>query len=461
MKNLPNWQFQVSKPLLYNLLENAKSNTFLKVSEQIKIVNSKNIKTRLVIVSAVILALVFGWYSIRWQIGNMFAELSAASDPNAKAIAALSVNFAPSDPIANWFAASLETDIFTPEKIEKSVASYENVVRLAPFDFHWWIELGRAYEQAEQPEKAEKALLRAIQLAPNYTFPHWQTGNFYLRQGRDAEAFVEFKKAAENNPVYREQVFSIAWEFYDKNTARVEELAGNSSEARAGLAKFYAAKERAEDSLRVWETLTPDEKQKHQEIAKLIAQALFDKRFFRSSVKFVSSLGIESNAKIEAFENGGFEAELRGSEEKVYFGWSVNPKEKVRVDRDRNQKREGIYGLRVMFSGFANIELYNLSQIIAVSPAARYRLSFWVKTENLKSAGTPTMEIVNAADNRIIAVSKAFLNESNDWQQIQVEFAQPANSEGVIVRLGRAYCGENCLIVGTIWLDDFNLEKLK
>jgi tetratricopeptide (TPR) repeat protein len=376
-------------------------------------------------------------------------------------IAAFAVSLAPSDPIANWFAASTEKDIFTPEKVEKSIAQYENAVRLAPNDFRWWIELGRAYEQAERPEKAETALLRAVELAPHYTFPHWQLGNFYLRQGRDTEAFAELKKAAENNTLYREQVFSIAWDFYEKHTARLELLAGNSSEARASLAKFYAAKERPEDSLRIWETLSADQRQEHEAVAKIIAQALFDKKFYRSSAKFVSSLGIESNAKAETVENAGFEAELRGGEEKIYFGWRVLALEKVRVDRDRNQKREGVFSLRVVFTGFSGIELYNLSQIAALSPETRYRLSFWVRTENLKSAGTPTFEVVNAVDNRIVAVSKAFPNDTNDWQKIEIEFTQPAGSEGAIFRLGRAYCGDACPIVGTIWLDDFNLEKLK
>lgn len=430
------------------------------MSEQIKIIDSKNIVTRLILIGAVLLALVFGWFAIRWQLGNMLAELTVATDPNAKAIAALAVNLAPSDPITNWFAANLDADLFTPENAEKSLQAYEKAVRLAPHDFRWWIQLGRAYEQTEKDEKAEKAFLYAVELAPNYTFPHWQLGNFYLRQGKDSEAFVELKKAADNNAIYREQVFSIAWEFYEKDTAKLQQLAGNTSEGKAGLAKFYASKERAEDSLRVWDSLSEEEKQKHEEIAKLIAQALYDKRFYRASVKFVSQLGLESSAKAETFENSSFENELK-NEGKIYFGWRVIPTEKVEVKTDPNRKKDGIRSLRVMFSGFSGIELYNIYQLVAVQPSTRYRLSFWMRTENLKSAGTPTMEVVNGNDDRVITVSKAFPSETNEWQQVQIEFATPANSEGITVRLGRAYCGNACPIVGTIWLDDFNLEKLK
>ena len=439
-----------------------KSNNFLlQVSEQLVITDSKNIKTRILIVLAVLIAFAFGWLSIRWQFGNMLADLTPSNAPNAKSISDLAFRLSPSDPSTNLFAANVEANAFSPEKMEKSLLFSENAVRLAPYNFEWWLFLGRNYEQSEQYEKAEKVILHALELAPTYTLPNWQLGNFYLRRGRDTEAFAQLKKAAENNLLYREQVFSIAWDYYDKNTAKVEELAGNSAEAKASLTKFYAAKERPEDAVRIWETLSADEKEKHTETAKLIAQALYDKRYFRSSVKFISELKIEPNAKAETIENPGFESVLRGGEEKVFFGWNVDLKEKVKVDRDSNQKHEGAFGLRVIFTGFANVELYNLSQLAALTPSSRYRLSFWVKTENLKSAGTPTLEVVNAKDNKIISVSKAFPNDTNDWQQIQVDFALPADAEGAIFRLARSYCGENCLITGTIWLDDFKLEKLK
>lgn len=430
------------------------------MAEQVISIDSKKTGARLAILAAVILALIFGWFGVRWQFGSMLAELTPANDPNAKAIADFAVWLSPSDPAARWFAARTETDIFTSEKIESSLLLHEKTVRLAPYDFRYWIQLGRAYEQAEKYDRAETVLRYALELAPNYTFPHWQLGNFYLRRGRDAEAFAELKKAAENNVVYREQVFSIAWDFYEKDTAKLEELAGNSAESRVTLAKFYAAKERPQDSLRIWETLSANEKQENQEIAKIITQALYDKGFYRSAASFVSQLGIESNAKVNSIENQGFEAEIR-TEGQIYFGWRVTPTEKIEVKTDPNRKREGIRSLRVLFSGFSKAELNNISQVVPVQAEARFRLSFWVKTENLKSAGTPTIEIVNANDNRLIAVSKSFPNETNDWTQLQTDFTTPANTEGVFIRLGRAYCGDSCPIVGTIWLDDFNLEKLK
>ena len=179
---------------------------------QIKILDSRKTSVRIGIIAAIIFALVVGWLAIRWQLGNMLAELTLATDQNAAEVAQLAVNFAPDDPLANWLFANTKT------ANSDSVQDLERVVRLSPNDFRWWIELGRAREQAEMPEAAEKAFQKAVALAPDYTFPHWQFGNFYLRQNRTDEAFAELKKAAENNALYREQVFSIAWSYFEKDT---------------------------------------------------------------------------------------------------------------------------------------------------------------------------------------------------------------------------------------------------
>jgi hypothetical protein len=41
-----------------------------------------------------------------------------------------------------------------------------------------------------------------------------------------------------------------------------------------------------------------------------------------------------------------------------------------------------------------------------------------------------------------------------------VEFTAPSNAEAVAIRFDRAYCGDACPIVGTLWVDDFKLEKI-
>lgn len=430
------------------------------MAEQVTIIETKNWKGRLCLGLLVIAALGFAWFSVSWQLGNMLAALTPANQPNARAIADFAHWLSPRDPITNWLKANVEKDTFTPQSMENAVADLEEAVRFAPFDYRYWVELGRTYEQTENYEKAEKAFLRAVEVAPNYSNVQWQLGNYYLRRGKDAEAFAALRSSAETSAVYREQVFSVVWDYYEKDKSKLEQLAGEKADMRAGLAKFYAAKELPEDSLRIWNTLSEEDKRRNQDIARLIAQALYDKRFYRSSIEFVRQLGIEPQAQAEIVQNGGFEAPLMADAKDSFFSWKITKKEKIEINPDPIKKKEGNKSLRVTFNGFTGVEVKNLLQIVAVEADKKYRLSFWLKTENLKSAGTPTLEIINANDEKIITTSPAFPGGTQDWEQVNIEFTTPPNAEAVALRFDRAYCGDACPIVGTFWVDDFKLEKI-
>lgn len=427
---------------------------------EVKILDARQTPVRVVLVLGIIGALLFGWFAVRWQLGNMLADLTSPNAANAKSIADLAVGFAPNDPTTRWLSAASQKNIFTTEAIDQTARNFETVVQKSPNDFRWWVELGRAREQAEKIDLAEKAYQRAIELAPTYTYARWQAGNFYLRQNRSEQAFTELKKAAESYSVYRDQVFSIAWDYYEKDTARLDEIAGNDPSIRASLARFYAAKQYPQDSLRIWNTLPEADQKANEAIAKVIAQAFFERRFYRQSLEFVRGLGIAPDLRGETVQNAGFEKPI-GEADGNYFDWQVIPLEKMDVKLDPTQKHEGSRSLRVAFSGYAEPQLYHVYQYVTVEPSAKYQITFWVKTDNLKSGGTPKIEIFNANDDKNINPGEPFPTGTNDWRQVKMEFTAPPNAEAVGVRLTRNFCDNQCPIFGTIWLDEFKLERLK
>ena len=427
---------------------------------QIEVLDSRSLKVRIIIGAAVLCALIFGWFAVRWQFGNMLATLTTFSDPNAEQIAEYAVTLAPSDPEPHWLLAETKREMFSPDETSSAIDNYKKLVKLSPFDFRWWIELGRAFEQTDNYDEAEKAYLRAVELAPFYTNPRWQLGNFYLRRNRSDEAFAELKKVAETNPIFRDQVFSLAWDYYDKDENKIERIAGDNPTVRAGLAMFYAGKERAGDSLRIWNSLSPDEKQANAAYAKVIAQAFYEKRIYPQALEFYRGLGIEPDAKAETVQNAGFEKPIKNNKD-TFFGWKIVPAEKMEIKTDATQKHEGNRSLRVYFNGYFAPTLNNVTQTVVVEPSAKYLLTFWVRTENLKSGGNPTLEIYNANTEANIATSAPFFAGTSDWQQIKMEFVAPPDGQSVGIRTTRAFCGEVCPIVGTFWYDDFNLEKIK
>lgn len=412
-------------------------------------------RSKILAIGVAIAAVVAAWYAVSWQIGNMLAELTPPSQPDSREVAQLAVALAPSDPATRWLVATKEKEKFSPESIENATRLFEEVVRRSPNDYRWWIELGRANEQAERTEHAEAAFDRAAQLAPNFTFPHWQLGNFYLRQNRTEEAFRELKRATEGSLLYRDQVFSLAWDYFDKDPAKVEQLAADTPDVKASLALFFAVRNSPVDALRVWNTLPDQDKAAHPVIAKSIAQGFFDKQFYRESLEFARQSGLDPEARVETISNAGFESFV-GADDSLY-SWKVNRNDgKLDIATDSSVKHSGARSIRFAFRGYAKPALSNLSQFVAVQASKKYRISFWVRTENLRSGGSPQLEIANANDATLLAVSDPFAGSSNEWKQITLDIATPSNCSGIVIRTGRQSCGE-CPIFGTFWYDDFSI----
>lgn len=430
------------------------------MSRPLNIINARTVSGRLMIAGGTIAALVFGFFAIKWQIGNAIAELTTPSQPNAGEIASVAHSLAPADPMPLWLLAAKAKEDFSAEGAQRAVELLKDVVRRSPEDFRWWIQLGRAYEQSEQFDNAETAFKQSINVAPEYTFPRWQYGNFLIRQGRSEDAFVQLKEATRKSPVYREQVFSLAWDYFDKDPNRVEQLAADTPDVRANLALFYAVRSSSEDSLRMWNSLSEEKKAEHIKTAKVIAQGLYDKGLYRQSLEFAKQTGIDPEAEQESISNGGFESGW-GRPEDTLFGWHVGRTEgRVDIASDTAVKFQGDRSIKINFRQYDKLEYANVWQIVTVQPGARYRLSFMLRTENLRSGGTPIVQVWNIPDGMLIAATEPFPSGTADWRQFSVEFTAPEGVQGVGIRTARAICGEQCPIVGVLWYDEFKIERI-
>lgn len=399
-------------------------------------------------------AIIFGWYAAKLQIANMIAENISPINAEAQQSAEYAFWLSPSDPMVNWFLASSKRNLPPNETLKR----YEETVRLAPNDFRWWTELARVREQLEDTELAEKAFNQAIYLAPSYVYPRWQAGNFYLRQGRVQQALQEFQKAIEHETIYRQQVFSVLWDYFNNDVEILKQIASSTPSSMVDLALFLAAKERPEESLMIWKSIKKHLKAEREQTARVIAQGLFDKKFFRSALEFSREIGIDQNAEQEKITNGGFESPIY-LENQAYFDWRIIPAEKTNFTPDSLQKKEGKRSLRIQFNGFSGIQFYHFYQIVAIQPSTKYELTFWYKTEKIKSAGPPIVEVVNASDDKTIKASNPLV-DAEDWKKEQIVFEIPENTEGIMIRIARVVCGSQCPLFGTIWFDDFQIRKL-
>ncbi len=413
-------------------------------------INSKSLRSRAAIGGSVLIALILAGIAISFQFGNLLAEQTTPGDINAHEIAMLSASLAAEDPRTHNLLG------LTSQDPNLSVGHFETAVKLAPHDYRWRVALGRAYEQVEMVDKAESQLRAAAELAPNYAFPRWHLGNFFIRQGREDEAVDELRRATVDHFSFREQVFALAWDYSSADPAQAERMTAESPETRAYFSRFLANRGQGPAALRVWNQLDEADKQKHHGIARWTILDLYSKGNFAAAHEIARQIG-DTTAVPETISNPSFE-ELIVDGPTAKFGWEIVPGEpRVEIGFDNQVKSSGNRSLRVSFRNLVRSDFINVYQTVIVRPDTSYMLKFSVRTEGLRSAGRPRLQIVNANDNSTAAMSEMFASDLSEWTQISVTFRTGPVTRAISIRTFRQYCGDECSASGVLWYDDFEL----
>lgn len=432
------------------------------MSEQVALINLRPVWARLPLALLALAALAASWYGMRWMIGDTMAEaapLSFQNDPLAAfETAEAAARLAPHDPLAYLTLARLHRYSFDPELLPRALAEYEQAAALAPNDFQIWTELGRARATAGDMEGGVAALRRAVALAPSYAEPRWHLGNVLLRVRRNEEAFEELRRAGDADPdKYRPQVFNLAWQIYGPDMSRVLDAVGKSPAARAHLALVLVGRGRFEDALNVWASLGPEVRRSAADVGDKLALTLYGAGQYRRAVQVLSEAGAQE-LSAEKVSNGGFESDVGRAGQ--LFRWQVTPLSGARIAVDARVAHSGTRSLLVLLESANHVDFKNVWQAVAVEPGARYRLTYFVRTDSLNTAATLQTLVLNAANEpEVLAASQPVPSGTNDWQQVSLDFTAP-KAEAVVVRLVRAGCpGGACPAYGKIWYDDFDLQR--
>ncbi len=430
------------------------------MAEQTIQINTRGPVVRALIVLSLVLALVWSWFVVRWYIGDTLAEYL---DPETSSIdnAKRAISLGPSDPFTHWRLADFIEKKLPPDQLGLAVKEYELAASLSPNDYRFWTAYGTALEQVGDMERAEQALRRAVELAPAYSRPRWYLGNLLLRRGQFREAFAELQRASNADPELRSQLFNLAWQVYKDDLSSLERAIGDAPEARALFAQYLLGRDRFDEGLRLWNTLTDTEKRANRSTGEVIIRSLIARQRFHRAISIWNDLApsLASRAALEHFINGGFEDDVAQGAGAV-FDWQVQSSQQLQIAIDPNHAHSGTRSLRLVFQVRSRLDSVNLSQLAPIKPAKEYEFECYVKMQKLETAANLNIAITDAADGSVLATSAPAPTGTNDWKLISLSFKTGPKAEAIIMRLDRPSCGENivCPIFGTIWYDDFNLK---
>lgn len=403
--------------------------------------------------SAAALALVWlAWWSLLAGASRLIADYAARA--RAPEAAELAVRLTPSDPEGFYARAGVLAE---SGDLTGAARAYERAIRLRPRDHVLWLELGKARERLGDAEGALAAFREAARLAPHYAQPRWQAGNALLRAGQTEAAFAELRRAAESDPALYTNLLQTIWHASGKNAEALASAAPPRTAPQAlevvRLLLRSGAGGAALRALREWGAGVPAEAR-----PALVADFIAAEEF--AAAYEVWAAGRAGAGGRGSFDDGGFES--AGRSEGEGFGWRfAGGGRGVNFSLDADAPREGARSLKVEYGGNSEPSAAAVSQLVAVEPGARYRLTFSARTKELVTGGPPFVQVVSAAKTgEALADAPPLSATTAGWQDFSLEFDAPA-AGAVRVALRRRRCATSpCPAFGGVWLDAFALKRL-
>ena len=407
-----------------------------------------------------LLALLGAWLAVRWYVGNTIAEFYPTTNEGGIEMARMAVRWAPGDPLTHWRLASFEEKNFSAENLARAVREYQLAVAAAPYDYRYWMELGRALEASGDPDSGEKALRRAVELAPSYSYPRWYYGNLLLRQGKLDEAFKQLALAAEADEVMQPQIFALTSQVFGSDLDTIAQ-ALPSPQVRMQFAINLITAGKFEDALQVLRTLSAAERTTQSGLGDRAVTSMIEKRQFQAALVLMRELELGAHLPAAGkFWNGGFEEPVPVSDPKP-FRWFMQHRSQAQITIE-SSGRSGRASLRIDLKASTRLESIPVSQTIVVEPNTQYRIQFYQRTADLKSGSTPVANVTDAVDGATLAFSPPAPSGTTDWQLITLDFKTKPRTEAITITINRAACDDKeqvCPIYGTVWYDDFNLQS--
>ncbi len=414
---------------------------------------------RFILLIPLVLALLGGWFSIRWLLGNSISEAASTGENPNMELTRMGARWAPSDPFVYWRLGVLTQREFSPNNLDETARDFQTAVQLSPNDFRYWDELGRSLEAVGNTEGAELASRRSTELAPNYSYPRWHYGNLLLRHGKFDEAFPNLFQAARANPQLWPQVLNLAWQAYDGDVDRIANEACKDPAVRIMFSIYLIGVKKIDDAVRLWKTMSVADRQRYIEGGRELRKALFEAKQFRAALEITREIEDQSEVPLpDQFFNGDFEKRMSIPVTRS-FGWTIGSGVQAQVSI-QGPGHTGQNGMRIVFSAPNKLDRVNALQTIVVSPETQYHLEYWARTEKLVSANPPVIVVLDAADGSPLGTSAPLATGDNDWQKMSVDFKTKTN-DGITVTIGRLPCsvGDVCPMFGTVWYDDFILQR--
>jgi hypothetical protein len=323
------------------------------------------------------------------------------------------------------------------------------------------MDLGTAYELEGKDREARRAFQEAKRSYPASADVSWRYGNFILRQGDQALAYSELKRAIAAEPRRATAAFSRAYRSNPNIDQIVTELLPAQQNVYLPVIKSAVDMRQFAVALTVWQELRKlHPRLAFQDVDQLAYPLMQDGEYL--DARRVWDEGVATmtlppllQPQLSVVWDPSFESGANGPT----YAWRFQPMTQgVSIGFDNKEKMSGQQSLRLSFDGRHNPDLDAACISANVQPRTNYYFSGWIETKDLTTDNGLEFRIRTFRPATQSVTSTREVHGTNHWTELELHWSSPPDAHNVQVCVSREPSDNpDVRISGTAWVDDVNL----
>jgi tetratricopeptide (TPR) repeat protein len=347
--------------------------------------------------------------------------------------------------------------IYSVNATDRAIEECKKASVLNPYSSAIWLDLAQAYYSAGKKELNQAAIHKALVVDPTTPDTMWSAANYFLLQGDTSAALQLFAVILREEPSLVPSVLGVCWQSLH-DVQRIQAMLPPKPDIYLSFVKLLLASREFEAANHIWAALM------QMPVAVDYRQALFyiDGLLQVNAVDQAHDAWMQlltRSKELRAYAepgnlimDGTFSHEILDSG----FDWRYKVNPQIAVALDSAESHSGNRSLRLTYTDSGSDA--GIFQYIAVQPTKQYRLSAWVKSEELETANGPMLSIVDGVDKMIYGTTEE-TSGTTPWHRIEATV-----TTGPETRLAAFSVLRNpgeTRIQGNFWIDDVRLEPIR
>ena len=347
---------------------------------------------------------------------------------------------------------------------QQAVAHLQRATQLSPQRTGYWSGLGWACLTAGDSACSSMAFRKAVDVAPMSAQSYWELSNYLMVTGTEAEVlpvlrnYLELTTRMENTspePAFRAYMRAF------HSTDALWKILSDAKDLRAmrpSMVTYLVESGRADDAVKYWNELIASHSSIPQDQGIKFVTDLFGARRYNDAAaawRQLQAAGIvDHSANGNVVFNGGFE----DNPLEVPFDWQFVPTAYVQSEIAEDAGHDGKRALHISYAAADNSETQPVMEVIAVDPDEHYRLTAYVRSNEITSDSGPTLRVLDPDCGDCLNKTTPSITGSTPWHPVVLDFTTgPAEHVvflSVLRQRSRTYPMD---ITGDFWVDSVSV----